>query len=123
VYEVYDFNFQRGVMAVAGAPGTCLTRNGLRVATKFPGVAADYFDSLGVTVELIKLNGSVELAPLVGLSDVIVDIVSTGATLRQNGLDVLAKITDFSARLIVNRVSMKLHHARVTDIIRKLKQG
>ena len=90
----------------------------LRVASKYPKIAKKYFnDEKGQTIELIKLNGSVELAPLVGLSDVIVDIVETGSTLRANGLDVLAEIVPLSARFIVNKVSMKMERERIMNIV------
>ncbi|MCL2421056.1 MAG: ATP phosphoribosyltransferase [Defluviitaleaceae bacterium] len=121
LYEVYDFGFGECRVAVAGPAGVNTRKNGLRVATKYPAMAADYFESRGVTIELIKLSGSVELAPIVGLSDVIVDIVETGSTLEENGLVVLEEISPITARLIVNRVSMKLEYERVTEIIRKLK--
>jgi len=121
LYEVYDFGFGHCRMAVAGPEGTLLRKNGLRVATKYPAIAADYFESHDITIELIKLSGSIELAPIVGLSDVIVDIVETGSTLAENGLAVLEEICPITARLIVNRVSMKLEYERVTEIIRKLK--
>ena len=122
LYEVYDFGFGKCKVAVAGLPGTNIRRNGLRVATKYPSLSSDHFESQGVTIELIKLTGSIELAPIVGLSDVIVDIVQTGSTLVENGLVVLEDICQSTARLIVNRVSMKLEHERVSEIIRKLKQ-
>lgn len=121
LYEVYDFGFGKCKLAVAGMPGTLTNKNGLRVATKYPAIAADYFNSRDVTIELIKLNGSIELAPIVGLADVIVDIVETGSTIVENGLMVLEDICPCSARLIVNRVSMKLEYERVTEIIRNLK--
>ena len=121
LYEVYDFGFGKCKVSVAGLPGTDIRKNGLRVATKFPAIAANYFESRDVTIELIKLSGSIELAPIVGLSDVIVDIVETGSTLVENGLVVLEDICPSSARLIVNRVSMRLEHERIGEIIRKLK--
>ena len=121
IYEVYDFGFSKCRMAVAGPPGTFIKKNGLRVATKYPVLASNFFESQGVTIELIKLNGSIELAPLIGLSDVIVDTVETGATLVQNGLVVLEDICQSTARLIVNSVSMKLEYERITDIISRLK--
>ena len=94
----------------------------IRVATKYPGIAKDYFyNKKHQTVEIIKLNGSIELAPLVGLSEVIVDIVETGSTLRENGLTVLEEICSLSARVIVNQVSMKRENERVTKLIRDLK--
>ena len=121
LYEVYDFGFGKCKLAVAGRPGTDIRKNGLRVATKYPSIASGHFEGLGVTIELIKLTGSIELAPIVGLSDVIVDIVQTGTTLVQNGLVLLEDICPVTARLIVNRVSMKLEHEMVGEIIRKLK--
>jgi len=121
LYEVYDFGFGECSLAVAGLPFTDIYKNGLRVATKYPTVAADFFENRGVTIELIKLSGSIELAPIVGLSDVIVDIVETGSTLNENGLVVLNQICPCTARLIVNRVSMKLEHERISQIIRALK--
>lgn len=90
----------------------------LTVASKYPHIASKYFqEDKGLTIELIKLNGSVELAPLVGLSDVIVDIVETGATLRENGLDVLEEIVELSARFVVNKVSMKMEKDRIMEIV------
>ena len=94
----------------------------IRVATKYPGIAKDYFyNKKHQTVEIVKLNGSVELAPIVGLSQVIVDIVETGSTLRANGLEVLEKICPLSARVIVNEASMKLQRERITKLVRDLK--
>ena len=122
LYEVYDFGFGKCRLSVAGLPNADIRKNGLRVATKYPNVTANHFENLGVTTELIKLNGSIELAPIVGLSDVIVDIVETGSTLIENGLEVLEDITVCTARLIVNRVSMKLEYERITKIIEKLKE-
>ena len=122
LYEVYDFGFGKCKVAVAGAAGTDIRKNGLRVATKYPALAEQHFESLGVTVELIRLTGSIELAPIVGLSDVIVDIVQTGYTLVENGLVVLEDICHCTARLVVNRVSMKLEHEQVSEIIKKLKE-
>ncbi len=94
----------------------------IRVATKYPQIAKDYFyNEKHQTVEIIKLNGSIELAPIVGLSDVICDIVETGATLRENGLDVLEEVCPLSARMVVNEVSMKMENERITKLIRDLK--
>ena len=95
----------------------------IRVATKYPNIAKDYFyNKKHQTVEIIKLNGSIELAPLVGLSEVIVDIVETGSTLRENGLMVLEEIFPLSARVIVNQVSMKRENKRITRLVRDLKE-
>jgi len=121
LYEVYDFGFGACRVAIAGPADADIRKNGLRVATKYPSIAADYFESRGVTIELIKLSGSIELAPIVGLSDVIVDIVETGTTLAENGLVVLDEIFPSSARLIVNKVSMKLEHENISKLIKQLK--
>ena len=97
-------------------------RRFFRVATKYPHIAKDYFvKQKHQTVELIKLNGSIELAPIVGLSDVIVDIVETGSTLKENGLVVLEDVCPLSARVVVNRVSMKMEQERITDLITKIR--
>ena len=95
----------------------------IRVATKYPNIAKDYFyNKKHQTVEIIKLNGSIELAPIVGLSEVIVDIVETGSTLRENGLTVLEEVCGLSARMVVNQVSMKRENERITKLIQDLKQ-
>ena len=94
----------------------------IRVATKYPNIAKDYFyNKKHQTVEIIKLHGSVELAPIVGLSEVIVDIVETGTTLKENGLEVLEEICPLSARVVVNQVSMKMENERIMKLIRDLK--
>lgn len=126
LYEVIDLGLGRCKMAVAGPmESKDLLEHGelIRVATKYPNIAKDYFyNRKGQTVEIIKLNGSVELAPLVGLSEVIVDIVETGSTLRENGLDVLEDICDLSARMVVNQVSMKMEHERISLIIDQVRE-
>ncbi len=126
LYEVIDLGFGKCRMCVCGpkSAGELLKHHELiRVATKYPGIAKDYFyNKKHQTVEIIKLNGSIELAPLVGLSEVIVDIVETGSTLRENGLTVLEEICDLSARVIVNQVSMKRENERITGLIRDLKK-
>ena len=95
----------------------------VRVATKYPNIAKDYFyNRKNQTVELIKLNGSIELAPIVGLSEVIVDIVETGSTLRENGLVVLEKICPLSARMVVNQVSMRMEKERISSLIEQLRE-
>ena len=95
----------------------------IRVATKYPRIAKDYFyNRKDQTVEIIKLNGSIELAPLVGLSEVIVDIVETGSTLRENGLTVLEEICPLSARMVVNQVSMKTENQRISALIRDFQE-
>ena len=94
----------------------------LRVASKYPHIAMKYFqDDKGQTIEIIKLNGSVELAPLVGLSDGIVDIVETGSTLKANGLEVIEWVTEISARLIANTASLKLRKAEIEELQKKLE--
>ena len=96
----------------------------IRVATKYPRIAKDYFyNQKNQTVEIIKLNGSIELAPIVGLSEVIVDIVETGSTLRENGLTVLEKICDLSARVVVNQVSMRMENDRITKLLQALSRS
>ena len=93
------------------------------MASKYPSIAKDYFyNKKHQTVEIIKLNGSVELAPIVGLSEVIVDIVETGSTLKENGLEVLEEICPLSARVVVNEVSMKMQHERITKLLKDLKK-
>ena len=92
------------------------------VATKYPNIAKDYFyNKKHQTVEIIKLNGSIELAPIVGLSEVIVDIVETGSTLRENGLKVLEEVCPLSARMVVNQVSMKMEDERIRKLITELR--
>mgnify|MGYP000278944586 FL=1 len=95
----------------------------IRVASKYPNIAKDYFyNKKHQTVEIIKLNGSIELAPIVGLAEVIVDIVETGATLRENGLEVLEEICPLSARVVVNQVSMKMENERINKILSDLRK-
>ena len=126
LYEVLDLGFGKCRFAVAGyasARALLGKNNDLRVATKYPHIAKEYFyHKKHQTIEIIKLNGSVELAPIVGLSDVIVDIVETGSTLKANGLEVLEDICPVSARLVVNRVSMKLEHKRIAKLISGLRE-
>ncbi|MCD8130707.1 MAG: ATP phosphoribosyltransferase [Lachnospiraceae bacterium] len=127
VYEVLDLGFGACRMCVCGPPeAQTLLQNHerIRVATKYPNIARDYFhNKKNQTVDLIKLNGSVELGPLVSLSDVIVDIVETGSTLRENGLVVLEEICPLSARLIVNQVSMQMEAERIRGLIRELSEA
>ena len=127
VYEVLDLGFGKCRMCVCGpesARELLQHRERIRVATKYPTIAKDYFFNVkNQTVDMIKLNGSVELGPIVGLSDVIVDIVETGGTLRENGLDVLEEICPLSARVIVNQVSMKMQNERIEQIINALREN
>ena len=126
VYEVLDLGFGKCRMCVCGpAKAEELLRHHerIRVATKYPLIARDYFyNKKHQTVDIIKLNGSVELGPIVGLSDVIVDIVETGSTLKENGLKVLEEICPLSARMIVNQVSMQMETERIRTLIAKLKE-
>ncbi len=125
IYEVLDLGFGKCRMCICGpesAKELLQHQEQIRVATKYPQIAKDYFyNQKHQTVEIIKLNGSIELAPIVGLSDVICDIVETGATLRENGLDVLEEVCPLSARMVVNEVSMKMENERITKLIRDLK--
>ncbi len=126
LYEVLDLGVGKCRMCVCG-PAAAAERlqhhEMIRVATKYPVIAKDYFrNKKHQTVEIIKLNGSVELGPIVGLSDVIVDIVETGSTLRENGLVVLEEVCDISAKLVVNQVSMKMKQERISAIIEDLKR-
>jgi len=124
VYEMVDLKIAACKVAVAGYPVNKkrLTSSTLRVATKYPNIAKKYYAEKGETIEIIKLNGSIELAPILGLSDVIVDIVESGRTLKENGLVVTEDIADISARLIVNRVSLKTKSAMISPMIEKIKQ-
>ena len=126
LYEVMDLNLGKCRMCVCGPASAkeLLKKNEIiRVATKYPNIAKDYFHSQkNQTVEIVKLNGSVELAPIVGLSEVIVDIVETGSTLRENGLEVLEEVCPLSARMIVNPVSMRMESARIKDLLTRLRE-
>ena len=125
IYEVLDLKFGICKMCVCGkSSATELLKHHeqIRVATKYPRIAADYFrNQKHQTAEIIKLNGSIELAPIVDLSDVIVDIVETGTTLRENGLNVLEEICPLSARMVVNPVSMQMEQERIRDLISRLQ--
>ena len=126
LYEVLDLKVGKCRMCVAGPESAREKLNDgslIRVASKYPRIAKDYFyNTKHQTVEIIKLNGSVELAPIVGLSEVIVDIVETGSTLKENGLQVLEEICPLSARVVVNEVSMKMEHERITKLVKDLKK-
>ncbi|MDE5414098.1 ATP phosphoribosyltransferase [Alkalihalobacterium chitinilyticum] len=121
VYEVLDLKISECYLAVAGLP-TYEKQNEIapKVASKYPNVAIRYFKEQGEQVEVIKLNGSIELAPLVGLADRIVDIVSTGRTLKENGLVELEKIMDITSRLIVNPVSYRMKDEWIDDLVERL---
>ena len=120
VYEMLDLGIARCRLMVAGLAAEVPNRGTLRVATKFVNIASRYFAEQGVQVETIKLYGSMELAPLAGLADLIVDLVDTGNTLRANGLVPLETIAGISARLIVNRASMKMQHDRIRGLLARL---
>ena len=126
LYEVMDLGFGKCRMCICGPENAkpLLENNQLiRVATKYPNIAKDYFyNKKHQTVEIIKLNGSIELAPIVGLSEVICDIVETGSTLRENGLSILEEVCHLSARMVVNQVSMKMESERISELIQKLKR-
>ncbi|MDY3918408.1 MAG: ATP phosphoribosyltransferase [Candidatus Limivivens sp.] len=126
LYEVMDLGFGKCRMCVCGPQSSAELLHSqelIRVATKYPHIAKDYFyNKKHQTVEIIKLNGSIELAPIVGLSEVIVDIVETGTTLRENGLTVLEEVCPLSARVVVNQVSMRMENERITKLLTDLKQ-
>ena len=125
VHEVLDLGYGKCKMCVCGykdAAPLLQHHELIRVATKYPNIAKDYFyNQRHQTVEIIKLNGSIELAPIVGLSEVIVDIVETGSTLRENGLEVLEEVCPLSARMIVNPVSMRMESERIKNLLMKLR--
>ena len=126
VYEVLDLGFGKCRMCVCGpqeAQTLLQHHEMIRVASKYPNIAKDYFyNKKHQTVDIIKLNGSVELGPIVGLSDVIVDIVETGSTLKENGLTVLEEVCPISARMIVNQVSMQMEAERIKKLIGMLRK-
>lgn len=125
VYELLDLKIGKCFVALAGPKGmskALLGKPDKTIATKFPNIAKEYFENVrGEDVKIIKLNGSVELAPILGLSDMIVDIVESGRTLKENGLEVYEKLYDISARLIANRASLKLK-TQIEDIINRLER-
>jgi ATP phosphoribosyltransferase len=124
LYEPLDLGIARCRLMTAGKPGEPKPRGGrLRVATKYVNAAHRYFASRGIQAEIIKLYGSMELAPLVGLADCIVDVVDTGNTLRANGLEPKELIMEISSRLILNKAAMKMKHAEVTGFIAELRQA
>lgn len=124
-YEVLDLGFGKCRFALAGPTGMDFFSgySSKTIATKYPHVAKSYFERKAMDVRIIKIEGSVELAPLLGLSDAIVDIVETGTTLRENGLSVIAPICEVSARLIVNAASMKLRKAEIEHLAGQMEQA
>ena len=123
LYEILDLKLGKCKLAVAGKPSMKNVKKHLVVATKYPSVAKKHFAQKGQSVEIIKQEGSVELAPLMGLSDVIVDIVETGKTLRENGLIVLEDIADVSARLVLNEASYKTKKQEITIIVNLIENA
>jgi ATP phosphoribosyltransferase len=123
LYAPLDLGIGVARMAVAGKPGTPVRGHTLRVATKFPNIANRFFLSKGQQVDLVYVQGSVELAPLTGLADVIVDIVESGETLRQNGLAELEFICSISSVVVANRVALKLKRAQINPLLEALRQS
>ncbi len=124
-FEVTDLGFGRCRFAVANKADTDFYagHSEKTIATKYPNVARDFFKAKGMDVRIVKIEGSVELAPLLGLADAIVDIVETGSTLKENGLVVVEDVAPISARLIVNTVSLKLHQNRIEELVRKIESA
>ena len=124
-YEVLDLGFGRCKFALAAPKGSDFFGGyaSRTIATKYPNVARNYFESKAMDIRFIKIEGSVELAPLLGLSDAIVDIVETGTTLKENGLEVVETICDISARLIVNTASLKLRKAEIEELVAQIEQA
>ena len=124
-FELVDLGFGKCCFALAGPKGRDFYsgHNVKTIATKYPNVARSYFEKQGMDVEIVKIEGSVELAPLLDLSDAIVDIVETGTTLKENGLEVYEDIAPISARLIVNTVSMKLRKAEIEELIAQIEKN
>jgi ATP phosphoribosyltransferase len=123
LYEPLDLKIARCRLMVAGPEKPRTTLHRLRVATKYVQSTRRFYADRREQVEIIKLYGSMELAPLVGLADLIVDVVDTGNTLKANGLVPLEHIADISSRLVVNKAAMKMKHARITDFISRVKQA
>ena len=122
VHELLDLKISTCYMASAGLPNTTMNELAPRIATKYPHIAMKYYKENGEQVEIIELNGSIELAPMIGLADRIVDIVSTGRTLKENGLVEYERIAEVSSRLIANPVSYRMKSARILDLVTRLKK-
>ncbi|MEG1835424.1 MAG: ATP phosphoribosyltransferase [Oscillospiraceae bacterium] len=124
-YEVIDLELGKCDFAIAGKKGADFFGgyNAKRIATKYPNVTKAYFEGRGMDVKIVKIEGSVELAPLLDLADAIVDIVETGTTLKENGLEVIEKIMPISARVIVNTASMKLRRDEIDDFVQKIEKA
>ena len=123
IYELIDLDIGKCRMAVAAPKGFADdSRHTLRVATKFSKIAADHYASKGRDIDIVHLNGSIEIAPILGLTDVIVDIVETGTTLKENDLEVIETIVPISARLIANKSSSKFKRAAIRRLVQELKK-
>ena len=124
-FEILDLGFGRCRFALAAREGTDFFSGykAKTVASKYPNVARQFFESRGMDVRIIKIEGSVELAPLIGLSDCIVDIVETGATLKENGLDIVTDVMSISARVVVNMAAMKLRQEEIDALVSKMEQA
>ncbi len=124
-FELVDLGFGRCKFALAGKKGDNFYQgyNIKTIATKYPNVSRNFFEKKGMDVDIVKIEGSVELAPLLNLSDAIVDIVETGTTLKENGLEVFEDIAPISARLIVNRVSLKLRQQEIEELIKLIEEN
>ncbi|WHY91182.1 ATP phosphoribosyltransferase [Neobacillus cucumis] len=122
VYELLDLKISSCYLAVAGLPNTKMNDVAPKVATKYPKVAAAFFREQGEQVEIIRLNGSIELAPIIGLSDRIVDIVSSGRTLKENGLVEYERIVDVTSRVIVNPVSYRIKDVKINELVSRLNE-
>ena len=122
VHELLDLKISACYIASAGLPHTTMNEIAPRIATKYPNIAMKYYKGIGEQVEIIELNGSIELAPMICLADRIVDIVSTGRTLKENGLVEYEHITEVSSRLIANPVSYRMKGDRIIDLVKRLKQ-
>jgi len=124
IYELLDLQLGQCKFSIASLDKTTLTKGAVaKVATKYPNVAANYFHDIGIPVETIKLNGSVELAPIIGLADYILDIVETGNTIRENGLSIITDVADISTRLIVNKASFATKTPEIQQLLAQLKRG
>ncbi len=124
LYEPLDLGIGKCRLVVAGPEGATITsEKNIKIATKYPRISNDYFIKRGISVEIVKLYGSLELAPLAGLSDVIIDLTATGETLRKNNLKEIETIADITARFVVNKVSMKVKNKEISRLIRKLREA
>ncbi|MGB9840704.1 ATP phosphoribosyltransferase, partial [Thermovenabulum sp.] len=127
IFEILDMGIGRCFLALAGLKGKkedFIRKKDKVIATKYPEVTREYFEKIDhQNLKVIRLNGSVELAPLLGLADGIVDVVETGRTLKENGLEVYEKLFDISARLIINRASLKMKKDLINDIVGRIERG